>query len=144
MSLYYLILWNQVDSLQKHFKKDYVHLRLWTRFYGTVYVDLKYDGRVITHAVRLIEGENQNVSCHILPLLQVILQAGTTSPSSSSSSWSSSSSSSSCSCGVDGKEHYVTVVFKSWNIILVSPHIPRTAICWILPSVRRELMYVTW
>ena len=34
MSLYYLILWNQVDILQKHFKKDHVHMRLWTRFYG--------------------------------------------------------------------------------------------------------------
>ena len=27
MSLYYLILWNQVDILQKHFKKDHVHMR---------------------------------------------------------------------------------------------------------------------
>ena len=35
MSLYYLILWNQVDILQKHLKKDHVHMRLWTRFYGT-------------------------------------------------------------------------------------------------------------
>ena len=35
MSLYYLILWNQVDILQKHFKKDHVHMRLWTRFYGS-------------------------------------------------------------------------------------------------------------
>ena len=35
MSLYYLILWNQVDIFQKHFKKDQVHMRLWTRFYGT-------------------------------------------------------------------------------------------------------------
>ena len=35
--------------------------------------------------------------------------------------------------------HYVTVVFKSWNIILVSHHIPRTEIRPILPSVRREL-----
>ena len=26
MSLYYLILWNQVDILQKHFKKDHVHI----------------------------------------------------------------------------------------------------------------------
>ena len=34
--------------------------------------------------------------------------------------------------------HYVTVVSKSWNIILVSHNIPRTEICWILPSVRRE------
>ena len=34
MSLYYLILWNQVDILQKHFRKDHVHMRLWTRFYG--------------------------------------------------------------------------------------------------------------
>ena len=33
MSLYYLILWNQVDILQKHLKKDHVHMRLWTRFY---------------------------------------------------------------------------------------------------------------
>ena len=37
MSLYYLILWNQVDILQKHFKKDHVHMRLWTRFYGMSY-----------------------------------------------------------------------------------------------------------
>ena len=36
MSLCYLILWNQVDILQKHFKKDYIHMRLWTRFYGTL------------------------------------------------------------------------------------------------------------
>ena len=34
MSLYYLILWNQVDILQKHFKKDHVHMRLWARFYN--------------------------------------------------------------------------------------------------------------
>ena len=34
MSLYYLIVWNQVDILQKHFKKDHVHMRLWTKFYG--------------------------------------------------------------------------------------------------------------
>ena len=34
MSLYSLILWNQVDILQKHFKKDHVHMRLWTRLYG--------------------------------------------------------------------------------------------------------------
>ena len=34
MSLCYLILWNQLDILQKHFKKDHVHMRLWTRFYG--------------------------------------------------------------------------------------------------------------
>ena len=25
---------NKVDILQKHFKKDHVHMRLWTRFYG--------------------------------------------------------------------------------------------------------------
>ena len=35
--------------------------------------------------------------------------------------------------------HYVPVVFKSCNIILVSHHIPRTEICRILPSVRTEL-----
>ena len=34
MSLYYLIFGNQVDILQKHFKKDHVHMRFWTRFYG--------------------------------------------------------------------------------------------------------------
>ena len=34
MSLYPLILWNQVNILQKHLKKDHVHMRLWTRFYG--------------------------------------------------------------------------------------------------------------
>ena len=38
MSLYYLILWNQggysSKTLQKHFKKDHVHMRLWTRLYG--------------------------------------------------------------------------------------------------------------
>ena len=33
-TLYYLILWNQVDILKKHFKKDHVHMRLWTSFYG--------------------------------------------------------------------------------------------------------------
>ena len=33
----------------------------------------------------------------------------------------------------------LTSAFKSWNIILVSHHIPRAEICWILPSVRREL-----
>ena len=44
MSLYYLILWNQVDILQKYFKKDHVHMRLWTRFYGIhhVYVAEKF------------------------------------------------------------------------------------------------------
>ena len=40
MSLYYLILWNQVDILQKHLKKDHVHMRLWTRFYGSFIQDL--------------------------------------------------------------------------------------------------------
>ena len=40
MSLYYLILWNQVDILQKHFKKDHVHMRLWTRLYGITNVIL--------------------------------------------------------------------------------------------------------
>ena len=35
MSLYYLILWNHVDIFQKHFKKDHVHMRLWSRFYGS-------------------------------------------------------------------------------------------------------------
>ena len=34
MSFYYLILWNQMDILQKHFQNDHVHVRLWTRFYG--------------------------------------------------------------------------------------------------------------
>ena len=28
VKLYYLILWNQVDILQEHFKKDHVHMRL--------------------------------------------------------------------------------------------------------------------
>ena len=27
-------MWNQVDALQKHFKKDHVHMGLWTRIYG--------------------------------------------------------------------------------------------------------------
>ena len=40
MSLYYLILWNQVDILPKHLKKDHVHMRLWTRLYGTVKVEI--------------------------------------------------------------------------------------------------------
>ena len=35
MSLYYLILWNQVDILQKRFKQDHVRMRLWMSFYGT-------------------------------------------------------------------------------------------------------------
>ena len=39
MSLYYLILWNQVDILQKHFKKDHVCMRLWTRFYGMLPIE---------------------------------------------------------------------------------------------------------
>ena len=34
MSLYYLIVWNQVDILFKNFKKDHVHMHLWMRFYG--------------------------------------------------------------------------------------------------------------
>ena len=43
MSLYYLILWNQVDILQKQvFKKDHVHMRLWTRFYGIEVKQLRY------------------------------------------------------------------------------------------------------
>ena len=29
-----MLLGNQVDALQKHFKKDHVHMRLWTRLYG--------------------------------------------------------------------------------------------------------------
>ena len=37
MSLYYLILWNQVAILQKHFIKDHVHMRLWMMLYG-IYV----------------------------------------------------------------------------------------------------------
>ena len=32
--MYYLIVGNEVDILQKHFKKDHVHMRLWTRFYS--------------------------------------------------------------------------------------------------------------
>ena len=43
MSLYYLILWNQVDILQKHLKKDHAHMRLWTRFYGSLISGL-HDG----------------------------------------------------------------------------------------------------
>ena len=35
-----LILWNQVDILQKHFKKDHVHMRIWTRFYGISFYSL--------------------------------------------------------------------------------------------------------
>ena len=33
-SLNYLFWWNQVDILQKHSKKDHVHMHLWTRFYA--------------------------------------------------------------------------------------------------------------
>ena len=29
-----ILLWNQVDALQKHLQKDHVHMRLWTRLYG--------------------------------------------------------------------------------------------------------------
>ena len=29
-----MLLWNHVDALQKHFKKDHVHMRIWTRLYG--------------------------------------------------------------------------------------------------------------
>ena len=35
-----MLLWNQVDALQKHFKKDHVHMRLWTRLYGMQNVSL--------------------------------------------------------------------------------------------------------
>ena len=38
--MYYLILWNQVDILQKHFKKDHVHMRLWTRLYGMFFFQI--------------------------------------------------------------------------------------------------------
>ena len=41
MWLYYLILSNQVDILQKHFRKDHVHMRHWTRFYGREYLHLE-------------------------------------------------------------------------------------------------------
>ena len=34
---HYLILWNQVDILQKHFKNYHVHMCLWTRFYGRLH-----------------------------------------------------------------------------------------------------------
>ena len=43
MSLYYLILWNQVDILQKHLTKDHVHMRLWTRFYDLVRKPVEHD-----------------------------------------------------------------------------------------------------
>ena len=33
MSLYYLILWNQVDILQIYLKEDHAHMGLWTRLY---------------------------------------------------------------------------------------------------------------
>ena len=42
MSLYYLILWNQVDILQTHLKKDHVHMHLWTRFYGIIILHLVF------------------------------------------------------------------------------------------------------
>ena len=45
MSLYYLILWNQVKILQKHFRKDHVQMRLWTRLYG---IAMKYLFKIIT------------------------------------------------------------------------------------------------
>ena len=35
--------------------------------------------------------------------------------------------------------HYVTVAFKSWNMILVSPHIPRSEICQILPFSQKRV-----
>ena len=41
-SWYCLILWNQVDSLPKHFKKDHVHMRLWTRLYGICVTNYKF------------------------------------------------------------------------------------------------------
>ena len=40
------------------------------------------------------------------------------------------------------RHHYVTVVFKSWNIILVSHHIPRTEICQIFTLSHKS--YVKW
>ena len=30
----YMLLWNEVYALQKHFRKDHVHMRLWTRLYN--------------------------------------------------------------------------------------------------------------
>ena len=47
MSLYYLILWNQVDILQKHLKKDHVHMRLCPRFYGITYMYMLYSAHFL-------------------------------------------------------------------------------------------------
>ena len=33
-----IVLSDLVDILQKHLKKDHVHMRLWTRFYGCVHI----------------------------------------------------------------------------------------------------------
>ena len=37
--------------------------------------------------------------------------------------------------------HYVTVVFKTWNIILVSPNIHRTEICRIFTFSQKRVTY---
>ena len=42
MSLYNLIVWNQVDILLQHFKKDHVHMRIWTRLYGSGTIPLRF------------------------------------------------------------------------------------------------------
>ena len=56
MSLYYLILWNKVDILQKHFKKDHVHMRLWTRFYASPHTCTPTDlmGRSVADNLHLL------------------------------------------------------------------------------------------
>ena len=38
-----MLLWNQVDALQAHFKKDHVHMRLWTRLYSIDYSAITLD-----------------------------------------------------------------------------------------------------
>ena len=51
MSLYYLILWNQVDILQKHFKKDHIHMRLWTRFYDMTTSNIQHLNMACMHSL---------------------------------------------------------------------------------------------
>ena len=59
MSLYYLILWNQMGILQKHFKKDHVHMHLWTRFYGMLESSIV---SLLHHKMPVIQSKNFKLS----------------------------------------------------------------------------------
>ena len=90
MSLHYLILWNQVDILQKHYKKDHVRMRLWTRFFGMRLVGdsfmWRYDHRLkasgtLADCLSLDSGRNATIQAfwekatigHILPIFDPVI-----------------------------------------------------------------------